>query len=124
MDRPGLLAGKTMAVTATAQSKPLSGKVALVAGATRRLAGHCRGAGARRGGGPCDGEKQPGCRPVGGRRPETIDLSTGQLAPICGFTDTDGTQPDCWRYVVEVQDKGLPADHHGYRVTRPGPRGD
>ena len=42
-------------------------------------------------------------------------LSTGQLAPIYGFTDTDGTQPDCWRYVVEVQDKGLPADDHGYR---------
>jgi NAD(P)-dependent dehydrogenase (short-subunit alcohol dehydrogenase family) len=29
-------------------------------------------------------------------------VSTGQLAPIYGFTDTDGTQPDCWRYVVEV----------------------
>jgi hypothetical protein len=42
-------------------------------------------------------------------------LSTGQLAPIYGFTDTDGTQPDCWRYVVEVQDKDLPADDHGYR---------
>ena len=42
-------------------------------------------------------------------------LSTGQLAPIYGFTDTDGTRPDCWRYVVEVQDKDLPADDHGYR---------
>jgi NAD(P)-dependent dehydrogenase (short-subunit alcohol dehydrogenase family) len=42
-------------------------------------------------------------------------LSTGQLAPIYGFTDTDGTQPDCWRYVVEIQDKGLPANDHGYR---------
>lgn len=42
-------------------------------------------------------------------------VSTGQLAPIYGFTDTDGTRPDCWRYVVEVQDKGLPANDHGYR---------
>jgi len=42
-------------------------------------------------------------------------VSTGQLAPVYGFTDTDGTQPDCWRYVVEVQDKGLPANDHGYR---------
>lgn len=42
-------------------------------------------------------------------------VSTGQLAPIYGFTDTDGTRPDCWRYVVEIQDKGLPADDHGNR---------
>jgi NAD(P)-dependent dehydrogenase (short-subunit alcohol dehydrogenase family) len=42
-------------------------------------------------------------------------LSSGQLAPIYGFTDTDGTQPDCWRYLVEVQDKNLPAGDHGYR---------
>lgn len=32
-----------------------------------------------------------------------------------GYTDTDGTQPDCWRYVVEVQDAGLSADDTGYR---------
>jgi hypothetical protein len=42
-------------------------------------------------------------------------VSSGQLARIYGFTDTDGTQPDCWRYVVEVQDKDLPADDRGYR---------
>ncbi|GES27767.1 SDR family oxidoreductase [Streptomyces angustmyceticus] len=42
-------------------------------------------------------------------------VSSGQLAPLYGFTDTDGTQPDCWRYVVEVQDRGLPADDTGYR---------
>ena len=42
-------------------------------------------------------------------------LSTGQRAPVYGFTDSDGTQPDCWRYVVEVQDTGLPADDRGYR---------
>ncbi|MGW2916466.1 SDR family oxidoreductase [Streptomyces angustmyceticus] len=42
-------------------------------------------------------------------------VSSGQLAPLYGFTDTDGTRPDCWRYVVEVQDRGLPADDTGYR---------
>ncbi|MFJ9848717.1 SDR family oxidoreductase [Streptomyces sp. NPDC101150] len=42
-------------------------------------------------------------------------VSSGQLAPLYGFTDKDGTQPDCWRYLVEVQDAGLPADDSGYR---------
>jgi NAD(P)-dependent dehydrogenase (short-subunit alcohol dehydrogenase family) len=42
-------------------------------------------------------------------------LSSGQLAKIYGYTDLDGTQPDAWRYVVEVQDAGKPADVTGYR---------
>jgi NAD(P)-dependent dehydrogenase (short-subunit alcohol dehydrogenase family) len=42
-------------------------------------------------------------------------LSSGQLAKIYGFTDLDGSQPDAWRYVVEVQDVGKPADATGYR---------
>ncbi len=42
-------------------------------------------------------------------------VSSGQLARSYGFTDTDGTRPDCWRYVVEVQDQNLPADDRGYR---------
>jgi NAD(P)-dependent dehydrogenase (short-subunit alcohol dehydrogenase family) len=42
-------------------------------------------------------------------------LSSGQLAKVYGFTDLDGSQPDCWRYVVEVQDAGKPADATGYR---------
>jgi NAD(P)-dependent dehydrogenase (short-subunit alcohol dehydrogenase family) len=42
-------------------------------------------------------------------------LSSGQLARIYGFTDIDGSQPDAWRYVVEVQDAGKPADVTGYR---------
>jgi NAD(P)-dependent dehydrogenase (short-subunit alcohol dehydrogenase family) len=42
-------------------------------------------------------------------------LSSGQLAKIYGFTDLDGSQPDCWRYMVEVQDPGKPADTTGYR---------
>jgi NAD(P)-dependent dehydrogenase (short-subunit alcohol dehydrogenase family) len=42
-------------------------------------------------------------------------LSSGQLAKIYGFTDLDGSQPDAWRYLVEVQDAGKPADTTGYR---------
>ena len=42
-------------------------------------------------------------------------LSSGQLAKIYGFTDVDGSQPDAWRYMVEVQDAGEPADATGYR---------
>lgn len=42
-------------------------------------------------------------------------LNSGQLARIYGFTDTDGSRPDGWRYVVEVQDPGKPADTTGYR---------
>ena len=42
-------------------------------------------------------------------------LSSGQLAKIYGFTDLDGSQPDAWRYVIEVQDAGKPADVTGYR---------
>ena len=42
-------------------------------------------------------------------------LSSGQLARIYNFTDLDGTQPDAWRYIVEVQDAGRPADDTGYR---------
>jgi len=42
-------------------------------------------------------------------------LSSGQLARVYGFTDLDGSQPDAWRYLVEVQDQGKPADVTGYR---------
>ena len=42
-------------------------------------------------------------------------LSSGQLAKVYGFTDLDGSQPDAWRYLVEVQDPGKPADVTGYR---------
>jgi len=42
-------------------------------------------------------------------------LSSGQLAKIYGFTDLDGSQPDAWRYVSEVQDAGKPANVTGYR---------
>jgi NAD(P)-dependent dehydrogenase (short-subunit alcohol dehydrogenase family) len=42
-------------------------------------------------------------------------LSSGQLAKVYGFTDLDGSQPDAWRYLREVQDAGKPADATGYR---------
>ena len=42
-------------------------------------------------------------------------LSSGQLAQVYGFTDLDGSRPDAWRYMVEVQDAGKPADASGYR---------
>ncbi|MFJ8882783.1 SDR family oxidoreductase [Streptomyces sp. NPDC102402] len=42
-------------------------------------------------------------------------LSSGGLAREYGFTDLDGSRPDAWRYLVEVQDAGGPADATGYR---------
>ncbi|QKC81711.1 SDR family oxidoreductase [Mesorhizobium sp. NZP2077] len=42
-------------------------------------------------------------------------LSSGGLAQVYGFTDLDGSRPDAWRYVPEVQDAGKPADPTGYR---------
>jgi NAD(P)-dependent dehydrogenase (short-subunit alcohol dehydrogenase family) len=41
--------------------------------------------------------------------------SSGGLAREYGFTDIDGSQPDAWRYMVEVQDPGLAPDPTGYR---------
>jgi NAD(P)-dependent dehydrogenase (short-subunit alcohol dehydrogenase family) len=42
-------------------------------------------------------------------------LSSGQLASEYGFTDLDGSRPDAWRYIREVQGVGKPADATGYR---------
>jgi NAD(P)-dependent dehydrogenase (short-subunit alcohol dehydrogenase family) len=42
-------------------------------------------------------------------------LSSGGLAQEYGFADLDGSRPDCWRYLSEVQEPGLPADATGYR---------
>jgi NAD(P)-dependent dehydrogenase (short-subunit alcohol dehydrogenase family) len=42
-------------------------------------------------------------------------FSSGGLAREYGFTDLDGSRPDCWRYMVEIQDPGRPADPTGYR---------
>jgi NAD(P)-dependent dehydrogenase (short-subunit alcohol dehydrogenase family) len=42
-------------------------------------------------------------------------LSSGGLAQVYGFTDADGSRPDAWRYIDEVQWAGKPADVTGYR---------
>ncbi|MFR9758036.1 SDR family oxidoreductase [Streptomyces sp. TR06-5] len=42
-------------------------------------------------------------------------LSSAGLAREYGLTDTDGSRPDCWRYLVEVVEKDGPADASGYR---------
>lgn len=43
-------------------------------------------------------------------------LSSGELAQVYGFTDLDGTQPDCWRYMVEVVERpGTAPGDAGYR---------
>jgi NAD(P)-dependent dehydrogenase (short-subunit alcohol dehydrogenase family) len=63
----------------------LAGKVALVAGATR-----------------------------GAGRGIAVELGAAG-ATVYGFTDLDGSRPDAWRYVTEVQDACKPADVTGYR---------
>jgi NAD(P)-dependent dehydrogenase (short-subunit alcohol dehydrogenase family) len=42
-------------------------------------------------------------------------VSSGALARHYGFTDTDGSQPDIWRYIAEVRDGGKVADLGDYR---------
>ncbi|EIF00879.1 SDR family oxidoreductase [Saccharomonospora glauca] len=42
-------------------------------------------------------------------------LSSGQLARIYEIDDVDGSRPDGWRYMMEVEQQGKPADPTGYR---------
>lgn len=42
-------------------------------------------------------------------------LSSGGLAKEYGFTDVDGSSPDAWRYIAEVQWVGKSADPDSYR---------
>jgi NAD(P)-dependent dehydrogenase (short-subunit alcohol dehydrogenase family) len=42
-------------------------------------------------------------------------VSSGELAGVYDFTDTDGSRPDAWRYIAEVESQGKPADATGYR---------
>jgi NAD(P)-dependent dehydrogenase (short-subunit alcohol dehydrogenase family) len=42
-------------------------------------------------------------------------LTSYDLAKAYGVTDADGSQPDCWSYLVEIQDAGKPATEAGYR---------
>jgi NAD(P)-dependent dehydrogenase (short-subunit alcohol dehydrogenase family) len=45
----------------------------------------------------------------------TRSLTSGQLAHEYGFTDIDGSQPDIWRYIEEVRDRGREANLDDYR---------
>ena len=40
-------------------------------------------------------------------------LTSHDLATAYGVTDADGSRPDCWRYVVEIQDPDKPATEAG-----------
>jgi len=42
-------------------------------------------------------------------------VSSGQLAKVYEFDDADGSRPDAWRYIAEVESQGKPADATGYR---------
>ncbi|WP_020664132.1 SDR family oxidoreductase [Amycolatopsis benzoatilytica] len=42
-------------------------------------------------------------------------VSSGQLAKVYEIDDVDGSRPDAWRYIEEVQEPGKPADTAGYR---------
>ena len=48
-------------------------------------------------------------------RRQGASLSSGGLAEEYGFADVDGSSPNAWRYIEEVQDPGKPADVTGYR---------
>ncbi len=41
-------------------------------------------------------------------------VTVGQLAAHYGFTDVDGSQPDMWRYIEEVGERGLPGSLADY----------
>ncbi|MGM0806152.1 MAG: SDR family oxidoreductase [Bacillota bacterium] len=42
-------------------------------------------------------------------------FSSGELAKKYDFVDIDGSQPDCFRYLVEVVETGKPANVEGYK---------
>jgi NAD(P)-dependent dehydrogenase (short-subunit alcohol dehydrogenase family) len=42
-------------------------------------------------------------------------VNSGHLAREYRFTDIDGSQPDIWRFIEEVRERGLEADYKDYR---------
>jgi NAD(P)-dependent dehydrogenase (short-subunit alcohol dehydrogenase family) len=42
-------------------------------------------------------------------------VSSGQLARAYRFTDLDGSRPEIWRYIEEIRERGLQANHDDYR---------
>jgi NAD(P)-dependent dehydrogenase (short-subunit alcohol dehydrogenase family) len=44
-----------------------------------------------------------------------MSVSSGQLASEYGFTDLDGSQPDSWRFIEEIRERGLEANYDDYR---------
>ncbi len=42
-------------------------------------------------------------------------VNSGQLAHEYGFKDIDGSQPDIWRYIEEIRERGLDANPNDYR---------
>jgi NAD(P)-dependent dehydrogenase (short-subunit alcohol dehydrogenase family) len=42
-------------------------------------------------------------------------VDSGQLASVYGFTDVDGSQPDSWRFIEDIRERGLEASYDGYR---------
>jgi NAD(P)-dependent dehydrogenase (short-subunit alcohol dehydrogenase family) len=42
-------------------------------------------------------------------------VDAGRLAREYRFTDLDGSQPDSWRFIEEVRDRGLDAEYGDYR---------
>lgn len=42
-------------------------------------------------------------------------VTSSRLAAAYGFTDLDGSQPDVWRYMEEIQEQGLTAPFDEFR---------
>ena len=42
-------------------------------------------------------------------------VHSGELARVYGFTDVDGSQPDVWRFIEDVRERGLDADYDDFR---------
>jgi NAD(P)-dependent dehydrogenase (short-subunit alcohol dehydrogenase family) len=42
-------------------------------------------------------------------------VNSGQLASEYGFTDLDGSQPDLWRFIEEIRERGAEANLDDYR---------